>query len=129
MRNATNLGYTINISEIKTTTSISWARITKNPPYLPQSQKMHEILTLQLGQRANYLSTHYWNTQESYHTFPPSPPSVVDHDVHFRQGIGADGTETYLPRTLIYDLKGGFGSLRKVNELYEIEGGCGEGVW
>jgi hypothetical protein len=32
-----------------------------------------------------------------------------------------DGTETFTPRTLIYDLKGGFGSLKKINALYEIE--------
>ena len=89
---------------------------------------MHEIITIQLGQRANYLATHYWNTQESYHTFPPAPPSPIDHDISFRPGLGADGGETYLPRTVIYDLKGGFGSLRKVNELYEIGGGGG-GVW
>lgn len=25
--------------------------------------KMHEIVTLQLGQRANYLATHFWNLQ------------------------------------------------------------------
>lgn len=24
---------------------------------------MHEIITLQLGQKANYLATHFWNTQ------------------------------------------------------------------
>lgn len=24
---------------------------------------MHEIVTLQLGQRANYLATHFWNIQ------------------------------------------------------------------
>ena len=24
---------------------------------------MHEIVTLQLGQRSNYLATHFWNTQ------------------------------------------------------------------
>jgi hypothetical protein len=24
---------------------------------------MHEIITLQLGQRSNYLATHFWNTQ------------------------------------------------------------------
>ncbi|MCJ1358797.1 MAG: mtDNA inheritance, partitioning of the mitochondrial organelle [Icmadophila ericetorum] len=97
---------------------------------------MHEILTLQLGQRASYLATHFWNTQESYHTFPPAPPSSIDHDIHFRAGIGADGSETYLPRTVIYDLKGGFGTLKRVNELYDFEmgggggGGGGEGkVW
>lgn len=24
---------------------------------------MHEVVTLQFGQQANYLGTHYWNTQ------------------------------------------------------------------
>ena len=24
---------------------------------------MHEIITVQLGQQANYLATHFWNTQ------------------------------------------------------------------
>jgi hypothetical protein len=41
--------------------------------------------------------------------------------VHFRPGVGADGRETFTPRTVIYDLKGGFGSLRKVNALYELD--------
>lgn len=26
-----------------------------------------------------------------------------------------------MPRTVIYDLKGGFGSLKQINALYEIE--------
>lgn len=32
---------------------------------------MHEIVTLQLGQRANYLATHFWNLQV------PSFPSLA----------------------------------------------------
>jgi len=111
---------------------------------------MHEIISLQLGQRANYLATHFWNTQvrnspsiapvlgvladkllqESYFTYSSDQESLVDHDIHFRPGIGADGTETFTPRTLIYDLKGGFGSLRKINALYEIEEPVvPEGLW
>lgn len=43
----------------------------------------------------------------------------MDHDVHFRPGLGSDGSETFMPRTVIYDLKGGFGSLRQINALYE----------
>ncbi|KAF4466747.1 hypothetical protein FALBO_6388 [Fusarium albosuccineum] len=43
--------------------------------------------------------------------------SPVDHNIHWRAGVGADGSETFLPRTVIYDLKGGFGSLRKINAL------------
>ncbi|CAG8955192.1 hypothetical protein HYFRA_00007208 [Hymenoscyphus fraxineus] len=91
---------------------------------------MHEIITLQLGQKSNYLATHFWNTQESYFTYSADEESQVDHDVHFRPGIGADGTETFTPRTLIYDLKGGFGSMRKINALYEIdEPAVTEGLW
>ncbi|KAL4871293.1 hypothetical protein BDV12DRAFT_183923 [Aspergillus spectabilis] len=92
---------------------------------------MHEILTLQLGQRANYLATHFWNLQESYFTYSGQEESPVDHDVHFRPGVGADGGETYTPRTLIYDLKGAFGTLRKNNALYELTEDLapGQGLW
>ncbi|KAL2833540.1 tubulin domain-containing protein [Aspergillus pseudoustus] len=92
---------------------------------------MHEILTLQLGQRANYLATHFWNLQESYFTYNGEESSPVDHDVHFRPGVGADGSETYTPRTLIYDLKGAFGTLRKNNALYELteDSAPGQGLW
>ncbi|KAL4917795.1 tubulin domain-containing protein [Aspergillus aurantiobrunneus] len=92
---------------------------------------MHEILTLQLGQRANYLATHFWNLQESYFTYDGQEESPVDHDVHFRPGLGADGGETYTPRTLIYDLKGAFGTLRKNNALYELSEDLapGQGLW
>ncbi|KAL7626930.1 mtDNA inheritance, partitioning of the mitochondrial organelle [Parahypoxylon ruwenzoriense] len=82
---------------------------------------MREIITLQLGQQSNYLATHFWNTQESYFTYSADDESPIDHDVHFRPGIGADGADTFMPRTVIYDLKGGFGTLRKINALYEID--------
>lgn len=87
---------------------------------------MHEILTIQLGHRANHVATHFWNAQESYFTYD-SIQAPVDHDVHFRPGIGARGEETYTPRTLIYDLKGGFGGLRKWGGLYDQQI-CGDGV-
>ncbi|KAH8894766.1 tubulin nucleotide-binding domain-like protein [Thozetella sp. PMI_491] len=80
---------------------------------------MHEIITLQLGQQSNYLATHFWNTQESYFTYSADEESPINHDIHWRPGIGADGSETFMPRTVIYDLKGGFGSLRKINALYD----------
>ncbi|KAL8733133.1 MAG: hypothetical protein Q9166_002325 [cf. Caloplaca sp. 2 TL-2023] len=81
---------------------------------------MHEIVTLQLGHRANYLSTHFWNAQESYFEYgASSEPSTIDHDVHFRAGQGSKGEDTYTPRTLIYDLKGGFGGLQKWAGLYD----------
>jgi Misato Segment II tubulin-like domain len=58
--------------------------------------------------------------KESYFTYSENEQPAVDHDVHFRSGIGADGSETFTPRTVIYDLKGGFGSLRQYNALYEL---------
>ncbi|KAI2639605.1 tubulin nucleotide-binding domain-like protein [Hypomontagnella submonticulosa] len=82
---------------------------------------MREIITLQLGQQSNYLASHFWNAQESYFTYGADEESLVDHDVHFRPGIGSDGSETFMPRTVIYDLKGGFGTLRKINALYDID--------
>lgn len=92
---------------------------------------MHEIITLQLGQRSNYLATHFWNTQESYFTYNEGEESEVDPNIHFRPGIGADGSDTFTPRTLIYDLKGGFGTLRQYNALYEAqaEANAVRGLW
>ncbi|OBR13850.1 Misato Segment II myosin-like domain-containing protein [Colletotrichum higginsianum IMI 349063] len=80
---------------------------------------MHEIITLQLGQLSNYTATHFWNTQESYFTYSDQDESPVNHNVHWRPGVALDGSETFLPRTVVYDLKGGFGSLRKINALYD----------
>ncbi|PNY24246.1 Protein DML1 [Tolypocladium capitatum] len=80
---------------------------------------MREIVTLQLGNLSNYTATHFWNAQESYFTYGDQGKSPIDHNVHWRGGIGQDGSETFLPRTVIYDLKGGFGSLRKINTLYD----------
>ncbi|KAH6604085.1 mtdna inheritance dml1 [Trichoderma cornu-damae] len=81
---------------------------------------MREVVTLQLGNLSNYVATHFWNTQESYFTYSQDEESLVDHNIHWRAGIGEDGSDTFLPRTVVYDLKGGFGSLRKVNPMYEV---------
>jgi len=61
--------------------------------------------------------------KESYFTYSEDQESPINHDVHWRPGLGADGAETFMPRTVIYDLKGGFGSLRKTNALYDDLGG------
>lgn len=45
----------------------------------------------------------------------------MDHDISFRPGLAPDGSDTYTPRTVIYDLKGAFGTLRRENALYELE--------
>lgn len=84
---------------------------------------MREIVTLQLGNLSNYVATHFWNTQESYFTYAEDEKSLVDHNIHWRPGIGEDGSDTFLPRALVYDLKGAFGPLRKVNPMYDVAPG------
>jgi hypothetical protein len=38
--------------------------IPRLPTYIPHIYiLMHEVITLQFGQQANYVGTHYWNTQ------------------------------------------------------------------
>ncbi|CEP09224.1 hypothetical protein [Parasitella parasitica] len=82
---------------------------------------MREIVTLQLGSLANHVGTHFWNSQEEYFSYGDSTPAKtqeINHDVLYRQGETSSGDLTYTPRTLIYDLKGGFGSMQKYNRLF-----------
>lgn len=58
--------------------------------------------------------------QESYFTYADNDEALVNHDIHWRPGIATDGSESFMPRTVVYDLKGGFGSLKKINALYDI---------
>ncbi|KAL9031268.1 MAG: hypothetical protein Q9196_000706 [Gyalolechia fulgens] len=61
----------------------------------------------------------FMHLQESYFNYDATnEPSTIDHNIHFRPGTGPSGQDTYTPRTLIYDLKGGFGNLRKWGGLY-----------
>lgn len=103
---------------------------------------MHEILTIQAGPKPNYLCTHLFNAYESYFSFDTAPATetekpetskqqddkkvqeevLIDHDLTFFAGLTPTGVETYLPRTLVYDLKPAFGSLRKINALYDTGG-------
>ncbi|CDS11095.1 hypothetical protein LRAMOSA03359 [Lichtheimia ramosa] len=87
---------------------------------------MREVITLQFGQLANYVGTHFWNTQEEYFNYSTDsndnlPPNQLDHDVLYRAGLSSTGVETYTPRVLVYDLKGGFGSLNKYNALFAAQ--------
>lgn len=45
----------------------------------------------------------------------------MDHDIHWRLGSSPKGEETFVPRTLIYDLKTSFGPLPKISSLYEAQ--------
>ncbi|KAJ3158143.1 Protein misato 1 [Geranomyces michiganensis] len=82
-----------------------------------------EILTLQLGHAANFVGTHFWNTQDAYFSLAETEGALaapeIDHDVLYRTGRNVYGEETYTPRLVILDLKGSLKTLKKVSPLYE----------
>lgn len=84
---------------------------------------MHEIIHVSLSAQANHLSTHFYNAQSSYFVFDDSlidSTSYVDPNVLFRAGVGTDNkTKTFTPRSIIWDMRGGFGALKKSNPLYD----------
>ncbi|PWN51349.1 tubulin nucleotide-binding domain-like protein [Violaceomyces palustris] len=90
-----------------------------------------EIIHLSFGPVSNHITTHYWNAQQSYFTYHDSAAirkdqddqdqqeTLVDHDVSFKAGISPSGDDTYSPRTLIFDTRQEFGSMTKINPLYD----------
>ncbi|TFK82016.1 tubulin nucleotide-binding domain-like protein [Polyporus arcularius HHB13444] len=74
---------------------------------------MKEILYVQAGSFANFIGTHFWNTQESYFTYGEDEEPAVYHDRSFREGLTSEGEPTYCPRLLVFDRKSNFGALSK----------------
>ncbi|KAI9355982.1 tubulin domain-containing protein [Zopfochytrium polystomum] len=72
---------------------------------------MKEIVTIQIGHTACFVGTHFWNAQDA-------ASERTDSSVLFREGQ-AKGASTYAPRLVLIDLRGSFGTQKKVNELYE----------
>ncbi|XP_059618838.1 protein misato [Phlebotomus argentipes] len=84
--------------------------------------KTREILTLQFGNYANYVGTHFWNIQEAGFQYEPGATvSEVNHDVLFREGQNHRGDVTYTPRMLSMDLKGALAHLSEDGDLYDDE--------
>ncbi|KAJ1824917.1 mtDNA inheritance, partitioning of the mitochondrial organelle [Coemansia sp. RSA 2671] len=76
---------------------------------------MKEIITLQFGESANYVGTHYWNMQQQQFAEESSGDSNTHlaMDVFYSeddQGVGKRG-KRYTPRVLVFDKVGNFGSL------------------
>ncbi|TIB40851.1 hypothetical protein E3P83_02565 [Wallemia ichthyophaga] len=80
---------------------------------------MHEIVHISFGHSSAYSTTHYFNQQEHYFNQADCDTHNIDHDSSYRIGEGYDGSQTYTPRLLLYDLKSNFGSIKKINELYQ----------
>ncbi|KAI7849286.1 tubulin domain-containing protein [Circinella umbellata] len=85
---------------------------------------MREIVTLQVGQLANFVGTHFWNTQEEYFSYGTDQAASVtelDYDILYRTGF----SPTVGPEIKIgaFDATQwcGFGSLQKYNQLFTAE--------
>ncbi|KAG2078653.1 tubulin nucleotide-binding domain-like protein [Suillus decipiens] len=77
---------------------------------------MREIIYIQAGSFANYVGTHFWNTQESYFTYDGEDEPIVNHDLSFEEGRSPQNQPTLLPRLLAFDQKSNFGTLAKPSE-------------
>lgn len=78
---------------------------------------MHEIIHLSLSSRSNHIHSHFYNAQESYFVYDDTQvkDSNVDPSILFQQGKG------YTPRGVLWDMKGGFGSLATYSGPYTPE--------
>ncbi|XP_030321161.1 protein misato homolog 1 isoform X2 [Calypte anna] len=69
-----------------------------------------EAVTLQLGQFAGCVGTHWWGLQAAA-LRSPSEPSELRHTVLLRPGRGPGGREIHTPRLVALELKGGVGAV------------------
>lgn len=86
---------------------------------------MREIIHTSLSAQANHLTSHFYNAQSSYFVFDDSlinTRSFADPNILFRAGVGTDNkTKTFTPRSILWDMRGGFGALKKSNPLYDYD--------
>lgn len=86
---------------------------------------MKEIITIQVGDYANFIGSHFWNIQdellglaEDSHADPIYKNQPLDMDVHYRAGETQQGALTYTPRLVSIGLQGSLGSLSSRGSLY-----------
>lgn len=77
---------------------------------------MHEILTIQCGKSANFIGTHFWNQQKLESN---GVVAELEYDVLFSTGSTPSHGQSFTPRVLIYDQASNYGSMRRINELFE----------
>ncbi|KAJ7119836.1 mtDNA inheritance protein Dml1 [Mycena epipterygia] len=82
---------------------------------------MKEILYIQAGSQANYIGTHFWNTQESYFSYGDGEDPEISHETSFREGLNQKGEPTFCPRLLAFDHKAQFGTLSQANALFGVD--------
>lgn len=86
---------------------------------------MREIVTIQVGDFANYIGSHFWNFQdeliglaEDQHGDSIYRSSPLNMDVLYRTGETQQGVLTYNPRLISIGLQGSLGSLSSTGSIY-----------
>ncbi|CAL9228245.1 unnamed protein product [Arabidopsis halleri] len=86
---------------------------------------MREIVTIQVGEFANFVGSHFWNFQDELLGLASDPESDpifrnhnLDMDVLYRSGETLQGVATYTPRLLSVNLKGSLGTMSSRGTLY-----------
>jgi hypothetical protein len=86
---------------------------------------MREIVTIQVGEFANFVGSHFWNFQDELLGLASDPESDpifrnhnLDMDVLYRSGETQQGVATYTPRLVSVNLKGALGTMSSRGTLY-----------
>ncbi|OCT69646.1 protein misato homolog 1 isoform X1 [Xenopus laevis] len=92
-----------------------------------------EVVTLQLGPFSNCVGAHWWNLQDSLMSLQSRDgreTAQLCSDVTYRHGETLSGRDTYTPRLIAVDRKGGVASLPVLGFLYEErETKCATPAW
>ncbi|TMW94887.1 hypothetical protein EJD97_009654 [Solanum chilense] len=87
---------------------------------------MREIVTIQVGNYANFIGSHFWNFQDELLGLAESPESdqvfknhSLDMDVLYRTGETQQGLLTYTPRMVSVNFQGSLGSVSSRGSLYD----------
>lgn len=87
---------------------------------------MKEIVTIQVGDYANYVGSHFWNFQDELLGLAgdPQADSVfknhdLNMDVFYRTGHTLQGIDTYTPRLLSINMRGSLGSMSSRGTMYK----------
>ncbi|KAI9088956.1 hypothetical protein K1719_029235 [Acacia pycnantha] len=86
---------------------------------------MKEIVTIQVGDYANFIGSHFWNFQDELmglasdsHGDPVFNSHDLNMDVLYRTGETQQGILTYTPRLVSINMKGSLGSMSSHGTLY-----------
>ncbi|XP_022133260.1 protein misato homolog 1 isoform X3 [Momordica charantia] len=86
---------------------------------------MREIVTIQVGEFANFVGSHFWNFQDELIGLAADPlgdavfkNQHLNMDVLYRSGETQQGVLTYTPRLVSVGFKGGLGSVSARGTLY-----------